>query len=125
MRYSLLLHNVEPADGEIPPEAIASFQAAYTKYAKSLADAGVLVSADVLQSSAATTTVRMEAGRLRVQDGPFADTKERLAGAFVIEVADLDAALVWAEQCPGVHYGIIEIRPSAVVFRDGAWLPPA
>jgi hypothetical protein len=125
MRYSLLLHNVEPADGEIPPEAIASFQAAYTKYAKSLADAGVLVSADVLQSSATATTIRMEGGRLRVQDGPFAETKEQLAGNFVIDVPDLDAALAWAEQCPGVQYGIIEIRPSAIVFRDGAWQPPA
>jgi hypothetical protein len=123
MRYSLLLHNVEPAEGDIPAESVAAFQAAFSRYAQSLAEAGVLVSADVLQPSASTTTVRMQAGRLQVQDGPFADTKEQLAGAFVIEVPDLDAALVWAEQCPGVHYGVIEIRPSAVVFRDGAWQP--
>jgi hypothetical protein len=125
MRYSLLLHNIEPGEGDIPPETMAAFQAAYTRYARSLAEAGVLVSADVLQPSAVTTSVRMQDGRLQVQDGPFADTKEQLAGAFVIDVPDLDAALAWAEQCPGVQYGVIEIRPSAIVFRDGAWQPPA
>ncbi len=124
MRYSLLLHSAEPKPGDIPPEVMASFQAAYTKYARDLADAGVLVSADVLQPSSVTTTVRMQAGRAQVQDGPFAETREQLAGAFVIDVPDLDAAIAWAERCPGAQYGVIEIRPSAIVYRDGAWQPP-
>lgn len=125
MRYSLLLHAPEPGAGDIPDETVAEFQAAYQRYAAALADAGVLVSADVLQGSAVSTTVRMHEGRLQVQDGPFADTREQLAGAFVIDVPDLDAALSWAQQCPGVYYGVIEIRPSAVVFKDGVWQPPA
>lgn len=125
MRYSLLLNNPEPAEGEIDDEVMASFEAAFDKYAKALDDAGVLISADILQPSTASTTVTLRGGSLRVQDGPFADTKEKLAGTFVIEVPDLDAALAWAEQCPGAQYGVIEVRPSAIVFRDGKWQPPS
>ena len=52
---------------------------------------------------------------------PFADTKEKLNGTFVIEVPDLDGAIAWAETCPGARYGVVEVRPSAIVFSDGAW----
>jgi hypothetical protein len=121
MRYSLLLNNEEPAEGQISEEDLATFQAAFDLYAKSLDEAGVLVSADILQPVAASTTVTLRGGSLQVQDGPFADTKERLAGSFVIDVPDLDAAIAWAEKCPGAQYGVIEIRPSAIVFRDGQW----
>ena len=63
----------------------------------------MLRSADVLQPTAATTTVTRRDGGLRVQDGPFAETKEALAGVFVLEVPDLDAAIGWAEKCPGAR----------------------
>jgi len=121
MRYSLLLHNQEAEEAGVTEEQMAPFRAAFDAYARSLDEAGVLVSADILQPSAASTTVTLRGGTLRVQDGPFADTKEKLAGAFVIEVPDLDAAIVWAEKCPGAQYGVIEIRPSEIVFRDGQW----
>jgi len=121
MRYSLLLHNQEAEEAGVTEEQMAPFRAAFDAYARSLDEAGVLVSADILQPSAASTTVTLRGGTLRVQDGPFADTKEKLAGAFVIEVPDLDAAIAWAEKCPGAQYGVIEIRPSEIVFRDGQW----
>lgn len=121
MRYSLLLNHAEPEDGDIDPAVMAEFMSAFDKYAKSLLQAGVLVSADILQPSSSSTTLTLRNGSLQIQDGPFIETKEKLAGAFVIEVADLDAALAWAEQCPGAQYGVIEIRPSAVAFSDGQW----
>lgn len=121
MRYSLLLHNQEAEEAGVTEEQMAPFRAAFDAYATSLDKAGVLVSADILQPSVASTTVTLRGGTLQVQDGPFADTKEKLAGAFVIEVADLDAAIAWAEKCPGAQYGVIEIRPSEIVFRDGQW----
>jgi hypothetical protein len=58
---------------------------------------------------------------LQVQDGPFAETKEALAGIFMVEVPDLDAAIGWAEKCPGAQWGFIEVRPTATAFVDGAW----
>ena len=121
MQYSLLLIATEPTAEEVSEEDMAPFKTAFDLYAKSLESAGVLVSADILARSDATTTVSMRSGTLEVQDGPFAQTKEQLGGTFVIDVADLDAAIAWAQKCPGAQYGSIEIRPSAIVFRDGEW----
>ncbi|MET4782635.1 YciI family protein [Glaciihabitans sp. UYNi722] len=121
MQYSLLLISAEATEAGVTEEDLAPFRAAFDLYAKSLDAAGVLVSADILQPSANSTTLTLRDGSLKIQDGPYADTKEKLAGNFVVEVADLDAALAWAEKCPGAQYGVIEIRPSAIVFRDGQW----
>jgi hypothetical protein len=121
MRYALLMHYREPAEGEISEEAIAEAIEAFGAYGRALEQAGVLRSADVLQPTAATTTVTRREGVLRVQDGPFAETKEALAGVFVLDVPDLDAAIGWAEKCPGAQWGVIEVRPTATAFVDGAW----
>ena len=121
MRYTLLLHYQEMTAEELGDDAFEEGKAAFHAYAESLADAGVLVSAEVLQPSTSSTTVAFRNGALQVQDGPYADTKEQLGGTFVIDVPDLDAALAWAEKCPATHWGTVEIRPSAVRFVDGAW----
>jgi hypothetical protein len=123
MRYSLLVISQEATEAEIGEEAMAWGRAAFDTYAKSLDAAGVLVSADILQPVAASTTVSVRDGALKVQDGPFADTKEKLNGTFVIQVPDLDAAIAWAEKCPGAQYGAVEIRPSGVVYYEGSWHP--
>lgn len=121
MRYSLLINNAEPAEGEIPEEDLARFRTAFDAYAKSLDEAGVLVSADIFQPVAASSTLTLRNGSLEVREGPFAEAREQLSGAFVIDVPDLAAALGWAEKCPAAQYGVIEVRPSAIVFRDGQW----
>jgi hypothetical protein len=121
MRYALLMHYREPGEGEISEEAIAEAKQAFDAYGRALESAGVLLSADVLQPTAATTTVTRRDGVLRVQDGPFAETKEALAGVFVLDVPDLDAAIGWAEKCPGAQWGVIEVRPTATAFVDGDW----
>lgn len=121
MRYSLLMHYQEAGDLGLTEEDMAPARDAFDAYAKALDQAGVLISADVLQPVAAATTVTLRDGSLVIQDGPFADSKEQLGGTFVIDVRDLDAALAWAEKCPGAQWGTIEIRPSAVVFSEGQW----
>jgi hypothetical protein len=125
MRYTLLLHYPEATPESIGAEAIEEGQRAFQSYAAALSAAGVLLSAEVLQPSVSTTTVRMTDGALRVQDGPFADTKEQLGGSFVIDVPDLDAALEWAAKAPSVTWGAVEVRPGAVYYEDGAWRPNA
>jgi hypothetical protein len=125
MRYALLLHNVEPSPGEIPAEGLQEMERLFDQYAKALDQAGVLVGADVLTFSPNTTTVTRRTGDVQIQDGPFAATKEALAGVFVIEVPDGDAAVAWAEKCPGTAYGSVEVRPVATSFVDGAWTAPS
>lgn len=121
MRYALVLNHGEPGPGDIPEEMIQQTQAAFARYADDLVSSGVLIGAEILQQSAATTQVTLRNGTLEVQDGPFAESKEMLAGVFVLEVPDLDAALAWAEKCPAAQYGTIEVRPVATSIVDGQW----
>ncbi|WP_229052959.1 YciI family protein [Aeromicrobium sp. Leaf350] len=123
MRYTLLLHYPEGDAESLGEEALAEGQRAFAAYADALHSAGVLLAAEVLQPSSMTTTVTAVDGTLRVQDGPFADTKEQLGGTFVIDVPDLDAALHWAGQAPSVQWGVVEIRPGATHTVDGRWVP--
>ena len=125
MQYSLLVISQESGDAGITEEDMEWGRAAFDAYGKALDAAGVLLSADILQPVSASTTVSMKDGTLQIQDGPFADTKERLNGTFVIDVPNLDVALDWAGKCPAAQYGAIEVRPSAIIFTDGAWREPA
>ncbi len=111
MRYTLLLHYPEMTSDDMGPDAWAEGMREFDEYAKAIDAAGVLRSAEVLQPSAVTTSVTAPDGTLRVQYGPFADTKEQLGGTFVIEVDDLDAAIGWAAKMPCAVYGSVEIRP--------------
>ena len=123
MRYTILLHYPElMAAGELDEAAIEQGQAAFHKYAADLHAAGVLISAEVLQPSSATTTLTSIDGEFRIQDGPFADTKEQLGGTFVIDVPDLDAALAWAKQAPSVQWGPVEVRPSGTHWAGDSWV---
>ena len=123
MRYTLLLHYPEETAESLGPEAVEEGRRAFTSYAATLDAAGVLLSAEVLQPSVTTTTVRLRDGVLQVQDGPYADSKEQLGGTFVLDVPDLDAALGWARQAPAVAWGAVEVRPGALWFADGQWRP--
>ena len=121
MRYALLIHYPQPPAIALTDDQVEQGKAAFHAYAKALDDAGVLRSAEVLQTISNATSVSMKQGKLQVQDGPFADTKEAFAGIFMIDVPDLDAALAWAEKCPAAYWGTVEIRPSGVRFVDGKW----
>jgi hypothetical protein len=86
---------------------------AWRAYYKALVEAEVYVSGDALEVVETATTVRLRDGKRRVQDGPYADTKEQLAGIIVLELPSMDAALDWAARCPGASLGAVEIRPLA------------
>lgn len=75
---------------------------ALASYAEVRETARVLVSAEVVQPSAHATTLRGIDGNLHIQDGPLADTKQQLAGTFVSDVPDLDAAIEWARLAPSL-----------------------
>jgi hypothetical protein len=125
MQYCLLMHYQEGPDAGLTDEDMAPARDAFAKYADDLDAAGVLIGTQVLQSATVSTTYSARTGTAEVQDGPFADTKERLGGIFVIDVPDLDAALSWAKQCPAAQWGSVEIRPVAVTYAQGqGWYQP-
>lgn len=112
MKYTLFLYGDEAAFAAASPEQLKQVQAAYMAYTQALKDAGVFVATDWLKPSLTGTTITLKDGARRVQDGPYAATKEQIGGFYMINVPDLDAALQWAEKCPASRMGIIEIRPS-------------
>jgi hypothetical protein len=79
---------------------------------QALLDAGAHVDGGFLDDYRLATSVQVTQQAERViTNGPFPETREFLGGWTVIDVADLDAALAWAERCPGAKYGRIEVRP--------------
>jgi len=110
MRYLALVYSQEPTSP--PPAAqIAEIGAAYRAYTGMLRDRGALVAGDELQDTPTATTIRIRDGQTLITDGPFAETKEALGGYYLIEAADLDAAIDLAKACPGANWGSIEVRP--------------
>ncbi|HEY8945520.1 MAG TPA: YciI family protein, partial [Polyangiaceae bacterium] len=111
MRYALLVYETEATVKERhDPE----YQAAYQAYIKAIYGSGAAFAGTGLQDATTTaTTLRVVEGKRQIQDGPFVDTKEQLAGFFLIEVPDLDKALEWAARCPSVaRGGMVEVRPA-------------
>ena len=77
----------------------------------SLREAGLLVSVQRLYSTQSATSVRLRGGETEITDGPFAVTKEVLAGYYILECADLDGALKHAARLPMTRWGTVEVRP--------------
>lgn len=112
MQYLLLIYN---PTGEVAEPATHE---AWMAYSSRLAQSGAMVAGDGLQGIETAQTVRVRDGETLVTDGPFAETREMLAGYYLIEVPDLDAALGWAAQMPNVGYGSVEVRPVMVFDRE-------
>jgi hypothetical protein len=110
MQYALLFYTTETFDS-LPPAERQDWLGQMAAWRQSLADAGVLRGGLRLAPSASATSVRRDGDELLVTDGPFAETKEILAGFMLIDCADLDAALVWARRCPISRIGTVEVRP--------------
>jgi hypothetical protein len=83
----------------------------WAAYSAALEAAGIEFTGEALHGPEAATMVRMRDGERVVTDGPFIESKEVVGGYYVIDVADLDAAIDWAAKIPNVHFGSVEVRP--------------
>jgi len=104
MKYLCLVYLDEKRLNELPDEECVEFDAA-------IRNSGHCIASEALESVQTATTVRMRNGRLSVTDGPFAETKEQLAGFYMIEAKDLDEAMRLASEIPPARVGCIEVRP--------------
>ena len=112
MKFSIIAYETDDAlAARRDPARRGAYWGAYGAYVQALRQAGVMAGGAGLEPPATAATVRLRDGHRQVQDGPFADTKERLAGFFVVDVPDMDAALEWAARCPAAALGAVEVRP--------------
>ena len=110
MQFALLIYESPEAFGMRKNDENDPYLGAWRAYHKALVEAGVFVGGDPLQVPETGTTVRLTQGKRRVQDGPYADTKEQLGGFTILELPSLDAALDWAARCPAASVGVVEVR---------------
>ena len=111
MKYLLSIYASEAEENQMSPGAMGEVMQAYGAYTEALVKAGALQAGERLRPSTDATSVRVRGGKTEVLNGPYAETREQLGGYYVIDVADLDAALSWAARCPTSSYGTIEVRP--------------
>ena len=83
----------------------------YAAFGKVMAERGLLQGGERLRPTSDATTIRVRNGETLSTDGPFAETKEQLAGFYMVDCKDLDEALEVAAKIPGARYGSIEVRP--------------
>ena len=104
MNYLCLVYLDEKRLEELPDEECVAFDTTIRK-------SGHCVASEALESVETATTVRVRNGKSSVTDGPFAETKEQLAGFYMIAARDLDEAIQIASKIPPARVGSVEIRP--------------
>jgi hypothetical protein len=123
MKFLLSIYTDESSFADATPEDASNMTAAYMALTREMEAAGIVLGGEGLQPTTTATTVRVRDGERLLTDGPFAETRETLAGFYLIDVDDLDAALGWAAKIPGAASGSVEVRP--VMTYDGVHSPSA
>ena len=111
MRYLLLIAGDESQFATATAEQGAAMMNEYAEFGKAMADRGVLQGGERLRPTSDATTVRVRNAETLSTDGPFAETKEQLAGFYLVDCKDLDEAIEVAAKIPGARTGSIEVRP--------------
>jgi len=104
MKYLCLVYLDEKRLDELPDEDCVEFDTAIRR-------SGHCIASEALEPVSTATTVRVREGKPSVTDGPFAETKEQLAGFYMLEARDLDEAILIASRIPPARVGSIEVRP--------------
>jgi hypothetical protein len=108
MQYLLIIYGDEAFSDQVTLQEIS---AAHMRLGAELQESGAMVGGNRLRPSPSATTVRTVGGAQSLHDGPYAETREQLAGYYLIEAADLDAAIAWARKIPGGPNYAVEVRP--------------
>ena len=104
MKYLCLVYGEEQAISKMPDAHCVAFDEEVRK-------SGHCIASEALQPVSTATTVRVRNGKVSVTDGPFAETKEQLAGFYLLEARDLNEALQMAAKIPPAREGSVEVRP--------------
>lgn len=122
MRYMLLIYSKEAELAGMSAEQQEEIKAGHWAVMNETAKRGIFCGAEPLKPTATATTIRKQGGKSLITDGPFAETKEQLAGYYILDCRDLDEAILWAEKIPTAckgGEGCIEIRPISPIPQPG------
>jgi hypothetical protein len=112
MKYlCLVYHDVGTDVDALPASEFNAIMVEVSEYLEDLQAGGHYIAASPLQPVQTATTLRVRNGQVTVTDGPFAETKEHLAGFYLIEARDLNDAIRLASKTPSARLGSIEVRP--------------
>ena len=112
MRYMMLIYSRE--NDAATADEMEQIAAGHRAVMEDASRRGILRAAEPLEPAATATTVRKQNGKVLLTDGPFAETKEQLAGYYILDCEDLDEALEWAARIPTAcqgEAGCVEVRP--------------
>ena len=116
MQYLLMIYGDEAAVHGTTPEQGQAMGEAYARFTQDIVQSGHLKGGDQLKPSNTATTIRRGEGKSLITDGPFAETREQLAGYYIVEAKDLDEAIAIADRIPFTA-GAVEVRPINTMAR--------
>jgi hypothetical protein len=119
MQYLALLYSDEDARPNPAKPGFDKVMQGYARAGRTFHETGVYVDAAPLQPTATATSVRVRDGRTETTDGPFAETKERLGGYYLLDCRGLEHAIEMASLIPAAEYGTVELRPIMHIPGDG------
>jgi hypothetical protein len=119
MRYLCLIYLDEKRLAEMPAHDMSELNARHLAFNEGLLESGHFVEAEALQPAAETGCVRVRNGKVSLTDGPYAETKETVAGFYLIEARDFNEAVQVASRIPAAPLGTVEVRPCRDLEVDG------
>jgi hypothetical protein len=119
MKYLCLIHLDETKMGAMPASEMSDLNAKHLEFNDALRASGHFIIAEALQPARETARVSRRSGKLAVVDGPFTESKEVVAGFYVIEAHDLDEATEIASRIPSAPLGSVDVRPCRQLVVDG------
>ena len=125
MRFMFTIYHDENELAAMPEKEMRDLVDASIEYAEEIKRSGHFIASDALQRVEMAKTIRVRAGNVSTTASPFAETKEKLGGFFVIEARDMDEACAVAARFPAARVAVIEVRPVQLLqhSRDGRGLP--
>lgn len=110
MRYLAMIFATE-SDERLSDAERQQYFAQFARFNRDAKEAGIFLGGEALQPGETATVVRMMENGASVTDGPFIETKEAIAGFYMLNCENLDQAIEWAARIPAARYGAIEVRP--------------
>ncbi len=119
MRYLCLIHLDERHLKAMPAADESALNGRHLDFNDHLRASGHFIVAEALESSPAGSCVRVRDGKTMVTDGPYAESKEMIAGFYLLEAETMEEAITLAAQIPSATFGTVEVRPARQLHVEG------